>query len=240
MDAVDFQRALSKREIPAPLVATTAAFAALLATADFEQLVRLRHQVTHKRYRRGVYGTTESPAQPAPLAFPQQMDIELGDRMAPIDEAARWSVAFADSQRFAKSAVNWRASAPHSCRSACWTTAATSGTMRYLNRVYLEMCRSLTTYVQHDRSDLAKAVRQALAERHLNAETSAVADFCPESASLAAGESVELHHLVIVDHEAHAFVGMLHRTATSAHFGQWRDVPSTPIAERNAIVRRIN
>jgi hypothetical protein len=112
--------------------------------------------------------------------------------------------------------------------------------MRYLNQDHLEMCRSLTAYVQHDRSDLARAVRQALAERHVNAETSAVADFCPESASLAAGESVELHHLVIVDNEAHAFVGMLHRTATSAHFGQWRDVPSTPIAERNATVRRIN
>ena len=112
--------------------------------------------------------------------------------------------------------------------------------MRCLNLVYLEMCRDLTAYVQHDQSDLAKAVRQALAERNVNAETTVVADFCPESASLAEGAPFERHHLVIVDQEAHAFVGMLVRTATSAHFDQWRDVPSTPIAERNAIIRSIN
>jgi hypothetical protein len=79
-----------------------------------------------------------------------------------------------------------------------------------------------------------------LAERDVNAQTSAVADFCPESAPLAEGVSFERHHLVIVDDRGHAFVGMLHRTTTSAHFDQWRNMPSTPVAERDAILRAIN
>jgi hypothetical protein len=102
------------------------------------------------------------------------------------------------------------------------------------------MCATLTEFVRHDQSDLATALRKALSERHIDAESSVVADFCPESASLADGAPFERHHLVVVDRHRHAFVGMLHRTATSAYFDQWRVVPSTPIVERESMIRRLN
>jgi hypothetical protein len=35
----------------------------------------LRHEATHRQYRRGVYGSTGQPPEPGPLAHPQQLDI---------------------------------------------------------------------------------------------------------------------------------------------------------------------
>src|SRR5690349_5797884 len=102
------------------------------------------------------------------------------------------------------------------------------------------MSATLTEFVRHDQSDLATAVRKALSEQHIDAESSVIADFCPESASLADGAPFERHHLVVVDRHRHAFVGMLHRTANSAHFDQWRVVPSDPIDGRDATIRALN
>lgn len=92
MDAAEFRRAVRNRHVPALMAAATDSFLARLSSRDFADLETLRHQVTHKRYRRGVYGTTNSPPEPAPLAFPRQMDIEVGSRMVPVDKATRWCV----------------------------------------------------------------------------------------------------------------------------------------------------
>lgn len=112
--------------------------------------------------------------------------------------------------------------------------------MRYLDESTLQSCASLTRFVRDDDSELARAVRDALAARCVVAATSAVADFCPESLSLDEGASAERHHLVIVTVERQAFVGMLERSRTSAEFVAWRNVPSTPIVNRGDIIRRIS
>ena len=97
MDAGDFKRRISRNLVEPLLASTTASFESRLSSTDFVKLETLRHQLTHKRYRRGVYGTTESPAEPARLAFPRQMDIELGGVLTPKDEAARWCVQFGET-----------------------------------------------------------------------------------------------------------------------------------------------
>lgn len=112
--------------------------------------------------------------------------------------------------------------------------------MRYLDATRLQSCASLTRFVRHDDSELARVVRDALAERRVDAGTSAVADFCPESASLDDGAPAERHHLVIVTVERQAFVGLLERSRTSAEFIAWRNVPSASIPNRDDIIRRIN
>jgi hypothetical protein len=102
------------------------------------------------------------------------------------------------------------------------------------------MCADLTDAIRQNESSLAHAVRHALSERHIDVGTSAIADFCPTSASLADGERNERHHLVVVNCEGQAFVGRMHRNAETARFDQWREVPAAPIANRDSIIRRIN
>jgi len=58
----------------------------------------LRDDVTHKRYVRGIYGSTRQPPDPPPLAFPQQIDITWGAAgMVPLDELTRQVVEFAEA-----------------------------------------------------------------------------------------------------------------------------------------------
>ena len=112
--------------------------------------------------------------------------------------------------------------------------------MRYLDTTNTQSCARLTAFVRHDDSELGRAVRDALAERHIDAETSAVADFCPTSELLDDGAILERHHLVIVTSDRHAYVGTLERSTTSAGFVAWQRVPSTWITNRDDIIRRIN
>jgi hypothetical protein len=57
----------------------------------------LRHQVTHRKYKRGHYGTTDRPSAPAPLAFPRHIDVEHGkEGLIPLDQLSRDLVEFAD------------------------------------------------------------------------------------------------------------------------------------------------
>jgi len=50
----------------------------------------LRHQVTHRKYKRGHYGTTHQPSDPAPLAFPRHIDVEHGKAgLIPLDQLSR-------------------------------------------------------------------------------------------------------------------------------------------------------
>jgi hypothetical protein len=47
----------------------------------------LRHEATHRRYRRGIYATTRQPPEPRPLAYPQQLDIDHKSwGMIPLDQ----------------------------------------------------------------------------------------------------------------------------------------------------------
>jgi hypothetical protein len=94
----------------------------------------------------------------------------------------------------------------------------------------------LTEVLRHDNGALAIGVRDALRGRSVDPDSSVVADFCPESASLENGADVERHLVVIVDAERAAFIGMFERSATTARFVTWRKVPSSPIADRDEII----
>lgn len=57
----------------------------------------LRHQVTHKRYKRGIYGSTRQPPKPAPLAFPKHIEVEHGEGgLVPLDQLSHDLVKFAE------------------------------------------------------------------------------------------------------------------------------------------------
>ena len=116
----------------------------------------------------------------------------------------------------------------------------TMGRVGNLEPSYVQRCADLTRLIRQDDSPRVLAVRHALSERQIDAGTSAVADFCPASAPLEDGERYERHHLVIVNCQRQAFVGMLHRTSESAYFDQWRAVPAAPIVDRDSIIRSIN
>jgi len=87
----------SKDPSPDSLRSLVEPFASRLESSIWGNTETLRHQVTHKQYRRGLYATTRRPPDPAPLAFPQQVDIEWGPGLAPIDEVVCIVVDFADA-----------------------------------------------------------------------------------------------------------------------------------------------
>lgn len=97
MDAAEVRRVLATKSAAPSLAVAADALLARMSSPEFSQLELLRHEVTHRRYRRGVYATTLSPPQPAPLAYPRQIDVQLGGEMVPLDVAARTIVDFADA-----------------------------------------------------------------------------------------------------------------------------------------------
>jgi len=117
-----------------------------------------------------------------------------------------------------------------------------TGNMRCVDDRDSEYYGKLTTFLRSDQSDLAVDLRRALVDREIDPATSAVADLCNESALLSEGVTHELHHLVIVDKDRRAYVGLLTRTASSAHFSEWRQVFSAPIRPdlAQAWMRRMN
>lgn len=57
---------------------------------------KLRNEATHRRYQRGVYGSTRKP-DPRPLAFPQQLDIDHKSwGMIPLDQLTTRVTEFAE------------------------------------------------------------------------------------------------------------------------------------------------
>lgn len=96
MDAAEIANSLKKAPAPEPLAPVVAPFLVRLGSPDWHSIVNLRHAVTHKVYKRGVYGSTRKPPEPAPLAWPQQNDVEWGGTMVAMDAAAAAMVAFAD------------------------------------------------------------------------------------------------------------------------------------------------
>jgi len=96
MDAAEIANSLKKAPAPAPLAPLVDPFVVRLGSTDWDSIVTLRHAVTHKVYKRGVYGSTRQAPEPAPLAWPQQNDVEWGGRMVAMDAAAGAMVSFAD------------------------------------------------------------------------------------------------------------------------------------------------
>jgi hypothetical protein len=52
------------------------AYLARVSDQQWRDTEELRHEATHRGYRRGIYGTTRQPPAPRPLADPQQLDID--------------------------------------------------------------------------------------------------------------------------------------------------------------------
>ena len=96
MDAAEIADSLKKAPAPAPLAPVVDPFLVRLGSTDWHSLVALRHAVTHKVYKRGIYGSTQQPPEPAPLAWPQQNDVEWGGTMVAMDAAAAAMAAFVD------------------------------------------------------------------------------------------------------------------------------------------------
>jgi hypothetical protein len=79
------------------LVALATMFHACVSGADWRATELLRNEATHRRYQRGVYGTTRATPVPPPLAHPQQVDISHGTwGMIPLDKLAADTTRFAD------------------------------------------------------------------------------------------------------------------------------------------------
>jgi hypothetical protein len=96
-DAADMVRMFKKSPPSSQLAPVAGPLLARLNSTDWGNTEHLRHQVTHKRYKRGVYATTRQPPNPAPLAYPQQIDVEWGGGMVPMDVASSSIVDFADA-----------------------------------------------------------------------------------------------------------------------------------------------
>jgi hypothetical protein len=82
-----------------------AALVAGLTSPTWHALLELRHEVTHRRERRGIYGHIGDVPVPAPMAFPRHMDVRFDGVMVPLDVLTRKGVRFAEetSERSATS-----------------------------------------------------------------------------------------------------------------------------------------
>ena len=96
MDATEIANSLKKAPAPAALAPVVDPFLVRLGSTDWESIVTLRHAVTHKVYKRGVYGSTRQAPESAPLAWPHQSDVAWGRSMVAMDVAAVAMVSFAD------------------------------------------------------------------------------------------------------------------------------------------------
>lgn len=96
MDAADIERSLCKSPAPVAFAPLVDPYLGRVRSPEWAAIVNLRHAVTHKVYKRGVYATTRLPPETAPLAYPQQNDVEWGGQMVPMDAAAVSIVTFAE------------------------------------------------------------------------------------------------------------------------------------------------
>jgi hypothetical protein len=73
-------------------------FLARLESKIWTDTTHLRHELTHRRYVRGLHGSTRKPPEPTPLAFPAQIDVPWGTAgMVPLDGLTAQIVDFAES-----------------------------------------------------------------------------------------------------------------------------------------------
>jgi hypothetical protein len=80
-----------------PLSPLIEAYMARVNDVMWRNTETLRDQVTHKLYKRGLYGSMSQPPNPAPLAFPQHIDIEHDKGgMVPLDQLSHDLVQFAE------------------------------------------------------------------------------------------------------------------------------------------------
>jgi hypothetical protein len=73
-----------------------AALVARLTSPTWHALLELRHEVTHRREHRGIYGHIGEVPVPAPMAFPRHMDVRFDGVMVPLDVLTRKVVRFAE------------------------------------------------------------------------------------------------------------------------------------------------
>jgi hypothetical protein len=73
-----------------------AALIARLTTPTWPALLELRHEVTHRRIKRGIYGHIGEVFEPAAMAFPQHMDVRFDNEMVPLDVLTHDLVSFAE------------------------------------------------------------------------------------------------------------------------------------------------
>lgn len=84
-----------------------------------------------------------------------------------------------------------------------------------------------------------ESLREALVQLGVDPATSALVDFCQESAPMEEAGS-EAHHVVVVTAADKAFVGWLRIDPVGCRFDRWFEVPTRLIANRDELVRRLS
>ncbi len=97
LDARNAQKVYRDYPPDSPLSPLIAAYLKRVTDEMWTNTEKLRDEVTHKLYKRGIAGSIGQAPNPAPLAFPKHIEVEHGDGgLVPLDQLSLDLVEFAD------------------------------------------------------------------------------------------------------------------------------------------------